>query len=207
MWHNVEQNSDEWFKLRIGKATSSNFSKIMAYDCKKWGQGAIEYAEKIALEIATGERDETNFKSYYMERGHELEPLAIQMYEKLKFCSVTNGGFFSDNDCFGDSPDGIINDIGCLEVKSVVPKTQWKRIKSGKYDETYKWQIYGHLLIGGFKWCDFVSFCPEMPENKQLLTFRIERDEEELNKLNERLIEFWGLVQEHVKILTEEGEK
>ena len=204
MWHNVEQNSEEWFKLRLGKLTSSNFDKLMAHKCTKWGQGAIDYAEKIALEIVTDERDETSgFKNFYMERGQELEPLAVELYEEQKFMVVENGGFYSSK-CgrFGDSPDGLTAPKdGCIEIKSVIPKTQWKRIKTGKIDNSYYWQIMGHLLISGRKWCDFISFCPEMPENKRLIIFRIERDEEELEKLEKRLNEFWEVVLEHVNLL------
>ena len=217
LWHNVEQNSEEWFKLRLGKLTSSNFDKIMAHYGKtnkdgsiKWGQGAIDYAERIALEIVTDERDETSsFKNAYMERGHELEPLAVELYEAEKFMIVENGGFFS-SDCgrFGDSPDGLtaLNE-GYIEIKSVIPKTQWKRIKSGEPDSSYYWQNIGHLLISGRAWCDFISFCPEMPENKRLIVFRIERDEEELEKLKNRLNEFWQVVLEHVKLLNQPMKK
>lgn len=30
IWHDVEQNSEEWELLRLGKATASNFGLIMA---------------------------------------------------------------------------------------------------------------------------------------------------------------------------------
>lgn len=203
MWHSVDQNSDEWFKLRIGKVTSSNFDKIMAHDCKKWGQGAIDYAERLALEIVTGERDETSsFKNSFMDRGHELEPFAIEDYEREHFKSVTNGGFFvSDCGRFGDSPDGLTSKGGCVEVKSVIPKTQWKRIKSGKMDSSYKWQVLGHLFIGKKAWCDFISYCPEMAEKHITKVFRVYRDEIEIGKLQNRLNEFHELVMEHVELL------
>jgi hypothetical protein len=212
VWHNVEQNTEEWFSLRLGKITSSNFDKIMVNYGKvdkegkiKWGQGAIDYAERIALEIVTNERDESSsFKNGYMERGHELEPLAIDNYEESKFKIVDDGGFY-ESDCgrFGDSPDGLVGENGCIEIKSVIPKTQWKRIKTGELDSSYKWQILGHLLIGKKEWCDFISYCPEMPENKRLIVFRVERDEEELTKLKTRLDEFHGFIMEHVETLKE----
>ena len=71
----------------------------------------------------------------------------------------------------GDSPDGNILNIGCIEVKSVVSNTQWKRLKKGGFDTAYKWQIHGHIWLGNKEWCDFVSYCSSMPESKQLVCF------------------------------------
>ncbi|YAX35437.1 hypothetical protein ACCS20_19555 [Klebsiella pneumoniae] len=34
IWHDVEQNGEEWDALRLGKATASNFGLIMANDGK-----------------------------------------------------------------------------------------------------------------------------------------------------------------------------
>ena len=45
-WHNTIQNSDEWFNLRLGKVTSSNFAKVFANYGKAFGQPAIKYARK-----------------------------------------------------------------------------------------------------------------------------------------------------------------
>ena len=40
IWHDVEQNGEEWDALRLGKATASNFGLIMANDGKNvWRTG------------------------------------------------------------------------------------------------------------------------------------------------------------------------
>ena len=203
MWVDVEQNSEEWFNFRLGLATSSNFGKIMANFGKAFGNPAIEYAQKLALEIVTKERDETGPSGLWQfERGHEFEPVAIRRYELETLQTVTNGGFFHNlENTIGDSNDGNVGENGCIEVKTVVPNTQWKRIKKGGIDSNYKHQINGHLLVGEKEWCDFISFCPEMPHNKQILITRVYRDEEELKKLESRLDAFLELVKENVRIL------
>ena len=206
MFIDVEQNTDEWFALRLGKVTSSNFSKIMANLGKDFGSPAIEYAQKVALEYVTGNRDESaSYKNGYMERGHELEPVAVELYERETFYSVTNGGFNQEESkepiLLGDSPDGNVGEDGCIEIKSVIPNTQWKRIKKGGIDLAYKWQIHGHIWLGDKQWCDFISYCPEMPENKQLHIFRVERDDIIISLMDERLDEFKGVVMEHVELL------
>jgi len=201
MWIDVKQNTDKWFDLRLGKITSSNFGKIMANYGKAFGNPAIEYAQKVALEIVTGKRDESgSFSNGYMERGHELEPLAIEQYEIENFVTVTNGGFHVDVQ-YGDSPDGHVGDNGCIEVKSVIPNTQWKRIKKGGIDSSYKWQVQGHLMIGDKEWCDFISYCPEMPEEKQLHVVRVFVDYEMRTQLIDRLMDFSLEVDKNVKLL------
>lgn len=201
MWLDIQQNSEDWFNARLGRATSSNFDTIMANEGKAFGQPAKDYAEKIALEIVTGVRDETqSFSNSYMDRGHELEPIAAELYEVETMQNVTNGGFFY-TDKLGDSPDGLVGLDGVIEIKSVIPKTHWKTLKRGSFDPSYKWQYVGHLLISGRSWCDCVSFCPEFPEGKQLIIHRFERDEEMIRRLKSRLDDFLELVNENVSLL------
>lgn len=195
----VEQNTDEWFDLRLKKATSSNFAKIMANYGKPFGKPAIEYAQKIALEIVTGVRDESSsFSNAFTDRGHEYEPVAIERYEHETFCKVDNGGFYyEDSDeliLLGDSPDGLVGSVGCVEVKSVIPNTQWHRIEKGGIDTAYKWQIQGHMYVGHKLWCDFISFCPEMNYSKQIHICRVYPDSKMFGQIAKRMVEFRKLV-------------
>lgn len=203
MWIDIEQNTDEWLNLRMKKATSSNFPKIMANEDKAFGNPAVEYAQKIALEIVTNERDErSGFKNSFMQDGQEFEPVAVRLYEMETMYDTSNGGFhISSCKNFGDSPDIRIGDKGGAEVKSVIPNTQWKRLKKGGFDTAYKWQIHGHIWLGELDWCDFVSYCPEMPENKQLYVFRVHRDQNMIDRLQKRISLFWKEVEKNVEIL------
>lgn len=206
MFVDVIQNTPEWFQLRLKKITSSNFGKIMANNGKAFGNPAIEYAQKLAVEYLTGKRDErSNYSSKYMQDGNDLEPVAIELYERQTMFNVTNGGFnvedSKDEVLLGDSPDGNVGKNGCIEVKSVIPNTQWKRIKKGGIDNAYKFQIHGHIWLGKKQWCDFVSYCPEMPKNKQLYICRVERDDEIISQMEKRITEFKKVVLDHVKML------
>jgi hypothetical protein len=201
MWIDVQQNTENWFQLRVGKITSSNFSKIMANEDKAFGDPAKKYAQKVALEIVTQKRDGTDsFKNAYMDRGNDLEPVARELYEIETFCEVTNGGF-NVNGKFGDSPDGNVGKKGCIEIKCVVANTHWERLKRGGFDTSYKWQIHGHIWLGEKQWCDYVSYCPEMPESKRLYIYRVERDEDMIARLETRLNDFCELIEENIKIL------
>lgn len=201
-WIDVQQNSDAWFIDRLKRATSSNFATIMANYGKSFGDPATKYAERVALEIVTGLRDERGgYTSSFMNDGHDIEPMAIEAYEMETFRTVTNGGFFTFGR-LGDSPDGNVGDTGCVECKGVIATTQFKRLKKGGYDSAYKWQIQGHIWVGGKEWCDFISFCPEMPESKRLYIHRVYRDDEMIKKMEERINgQFFEEVDKNVEIL------
>ena len=199
MWLDVEQNSDEWFEMRLGRVTGSKAATIMANYGKAFGNPAVEYAQRLALERVTGVRDSTDsLKSNYLDRGHELEPVARFEYETMNF--VSNGGFFK-NEKTGDSPDGLVGTNGVVEIKSVIPNIQWKVLKSKKYPTSHKWQIQWHLWISKRKWCDFISFCPEMVEGKQLFIDRVFPDLEAFKQIEYRLAEFELKIKENILIL------
>lgn len=196
LFHDVQQNTDEWEELRLRKATASNFSKFMANYGKAFGDPAERYALQIALERVTGRKAEYSFKNDDMDRGHEQEPVARMLYEEQFFVEVTNGGFF---DCgeYGDSPDGLVGLDGVVEIKSVIASTHEANIKRGRPDPAYKWQLAGHLDCTGRQWVDFVSYCADYPEWNQLAVYRLHREDmlAELAQLAERRAEFLRLVQ------------
>lgn len=194
-FHNVQQNTDEWIALRLGKATASQFGTFMANYGKDFGDPAKRYALQIALERLTSKKAEHSFSNDHTERGHEQEPIARMLYAEEHFADVTNGGFFNCGE-FGDSPDGLVGTAGVLEIKSVIASTHYATIQRGNYDPAYKWQLVGHLDCTAREWVDFASYCSDFPDQSQLCVYRLHRDdcEIELNMLRERRSIFLDLV-------------
>lgn len=195
IFHDVQQNTDAWQELRLGKATASNFACIMANGDKAFGEPAKKYALQLALERINGSKKEVTYSNEHMERGHQQEPVARMLYEEETFSSVGNGGFF---DCgeYGDSPDGLVDMDGVIEIKSVIDSVHYATIKRNSFDPAYRWQLAGHLDCTGRNWVDFVSYCAEFPVGKQLYIFRVNRDDfsAELERLASRRVEFLSLV-------------
>lgn len=199
----VAQNTDEWQALRCGKVTASNFGCIMANDGKAFGDPAKRYALQIALEIANGKKAEVGFSNDHTERGHEQEPVARMLYEQENFLDVANGGFFDCGD-YGDSPDGLVDEEGVIEIKSVIAPTHYATLLRGSFDPAYRWQLVGHLDCTERAWVDFISYCSEFPEGKQLIVHRLTREEcaEEIDRLRARRTLFLSLVQETLSTIT-----
>lgn len=204
MWHDVQQNTDEWQALRCGKATASSFGLFMANNGSAFGDPAKRYALQIALERITGKKAEASFSNAHTERGHEQEPIARMLYERAMFCDVLNGGFFDCGD-WGDSPDGLIGSDGVLEIKSVTAPVHYATLQRQSFDPAYRWQLIGHLDCSQREWVDFASYCSEFPEETRLLVFRLHRSEaqKEIQQLQERRAQFIDLVHQTHKTIKE----
>lgn len=196
-FHDIQQNTDEWFEMRSGLLTSSKLGVIMANYGKAFGEPAKKYAVNMAIEQITGKSIASSFTNDHMERGHEQEPIARMLYEEEMFCNVSNGGFFG-SDTIGCSPDGLVDDDGVIEIKSVISTVHFANIKRQSVDPAYKWQCYGNLKFTGREWIDFISYCSEFPGDKQLYTFRINKADiqEQFSMIDERTALFIKLVEE-----------
>ena len=198
----VEQNSDEWFELRGGRLTSSKLGVIMASYGKAFGEPAKKYAVNIAIEQITGNAISSTYTNEHMQRGHDQEPIAREMYEDDYFCDVTNGGFF-ESDFIGCSPDGLVDEDGVIEIKSVISTTHFATLKRQNVDPAYKWQCIGNLKFTGRDWIDFISYCEEFPDSKQLFVKRMKKEEftEEFKMIDYRIEQFKQLVSDSKKLI------
>lgn len=201
IFHDVKQNSEEWFDLRKGKVTTSKLGVVMAnLKTSTFGDPAKRYAFKIAKEQVTNERtEEIGYSNKHMENGHEYEPIALDTYEDDTFNTVTNGGF-CQHDIYpdvGGSPDGLILDQnGGIEIKSVIDWTQRNTIRRGTFDPAYKWQILGNIWLCGLDWLDFVSYGYTYTESKRLFVHRVTKEEyqAEIDLIEPRLKDFQDLI-------------
>lgn len=194
-FYDVEQNTDEWQQLRCGRLTSSNLAKVMAHYGKEFGEPAKKLAVDIAIQQITGKMESNHYMNQHMERGHQEEPIARELYENITFQDVTNGGFFG-SDFVGGSPDGLVDKDGLIEIKSVIASTHYANIKRGTIDPAYKWQCIGNLMLTGRCYLDFISYCSTFPANTNLYIVRIYwvDNQDKFAMLHRRIEEFTHLV-------------
>ena len=176
----AEQRTPEWFAARLGKATASNFGNILA---AKTTAAYRNYRVRLALERLTGRQEEI-FQSEAMKQGTEREPLARIAYEALTGNLVEEVGFcLHDTLECGASPDGLIDSVRGLEIKCPTPGKHCEYLRAKAEPPEYTPQIQGCMWITDRQEWDFVSFCPEFPENAQLIVRTIKRDDAYIEKL------------------------
>jgi hypothetical protein len=181
----------------------SNLKHVMANYGFAFGNPAKDYAIKIATEQITGIPIES--KTFPdMEKGHIQEPIARELYERTFFVNVEIDNFYC-NDKVGYSPDGGLSFIektgrhtGVIEIKARNYAAHYQNVKRQNLEPESKWQCIGALKYGEFEWLDFISYCPEFPEDCQLFVHRAfpEQYEKEFDMIDERVEEFFQLVAE-----------
>jgi hypothetical protein len=185
-FYTVEQGSADWYKLRLGIPTASQFHRI-ATSTGKLSKQARNYAFFLVAERLLNECLEPELRAEWMERGRELEPQAMMLYEFENDVQTGPGGFVTnDAGTIGASPDRLIGSgHAALELKCPAPQTHVKYMLEGP-GEDYKPQVQGQLLIGEFHYVDFYSYHPAMPP----VFVRTYRDEKYIEILKSALDEF-----------------
>lgn len=176
-YYKIEQGTEEWKDIRKGKMTASNAQAIATA-----GKGLETYINDVMAEFYAN-AEKRGYSNVHLEAGHELEPVARDLYAFEKGVEVKQCGFIEHSEFVGASPDGLIEDDGGLEIKCPDNKTHFQHIilKEKAIAASYIWQIQMNLLITGRKYWDYVSYSPNYDES--LLIFRIFPDEEKFEKL------------------------
>lgn len=183
--HDVQQGTSEWLSLRMGIPTASCFAQIITPTGKESAQ-ADTYMNKLLAEILTGKPAEFE-QTDWMQRGNDLEDAAAQFYAFQDDIELQKVGFVTDiNRMIGCSPDRLIRDDGLLEIKCPAPWTHVDYLLNKSIDQKYYPQIQGQLFITGRKWCDIISYHPEMAP----VIIRVNRNEEYIDKLSNLLADF-----------------
>lgn len=194
--HNVEQDTEEWFALRLQyPLTASNAQAI-----GNQGKGLETLVwEKLAEKHSKVTKERYTNKD--LERGTELEPQAREMYELKTGNTVLQAGFVTNHAISkvgGASPDGIIGTDGLLEIKCFEDTKHFKLIIENKTTGTFKvesqyvWQMQQQMLFTGRAWCDFVAYNPNYPQSlliQRVYAYKEMQDEiQEGLKIGEKLI-------------------
>jgi len=192
----IDQGSADWHSLRLGKVTASRVKDVLS---KGRGTATSKTAETYMMELLaerlTGQA-KPFFENDAMRWGTETEPQARAMYELKSGNTVDEVAFIVKDDFIGVSPDGLIGDDGMLEIKCPTTITQVKRALSDKYSKDYYEQIQMQLWVAEREWCDFLSFDPRLDVAAGYLLQRVERDEEFIKNMNDKVYAFIDKKQE-----------
>ena len=193
----MEQQSDEWFASRAGKATASRIADVMAKI--KTGEAASRrnYKAELVCERLTGLKTES-FTTKAMEIGTDREPVARALFES-KFGMIVDEVGFIDHPTIpnsGASPDGLIGSDGLLEIKCPNRATHLEYFLDGVPPAKYIPQMMWQMASTGRKWCDFASYSPDFPDHLQLFVVRLHRDDDKIREMESEVMKFLSEVEE-----------
>jgi len=200
----MEQRSIEWFAARLGKVTASKVADVIAKTKTGYSTSRDNYMAQLVCERMTGTMGES-FSNTAMQWGTDQEPLARAAYEAIADVLVDEIGFVVHPtiDAAGASPDGLVGDVGLIEIKCPNTATHIDTVLSDKVPSKYITQMQWQMACTGRKWCDFVSFDPRMPEGLQLFIQRVDFDAEYVKMLEAEITEFLAELETKIEKLNE----
>jgi putative phage-type endonuclease len=165
---------EEWLEARQGKITGSKLGDITL---KKGGGYKKGFYEIIADKVSIP--DEKDVPSNPMERGHYLEPRAMD-----KFISDTKKDVDtslvmwvrSDNKNIAVSPDGFIKKTEAVEVKCLSGASHIEAYLTKEIPKEYEFQVLQYFIVNDkLEKLYFVFYNPCIPA-KDYFYYTIERE-------------------------------
>jgi len=173
-----EQRSAEWFAERCGRVTASRVADVVARTKSGWGASRANYAAQLIAERLTGTAAES-YQNKEMAWGTEQEPLARDAYAFHADVDVSECGFILHPKIAmaGASPDGLIGDVGLVELKCPSTATHIDTLLGEPIAQKYLYQMQWQMACTGRAWCDYVSFDPRLTEDLRIFVRRVPRDD------------------------------
>jgi len=168
VWPDMLQGSEVWFNARKGRATASQFKKILTGTGKLSTQ-ADAYARKLARETVMADPQEFAGNKF-TDWGNEHEPEARETYIRETGAAVVEVGFVTSKamPCVGCSPDGLIlgpngQPISGLEIKCPAIDTLVEWMMAGELPADHLAQVHGSMIVTGLRRWEFVGYHPGAP--------------------------------------------
>jgi putative phage-type endonuclease len=198
----MEQRTDEWYAARLGKVTASRVADVVAKTKSGYGASRANYMAELVCERLTGARGEF-YQNAAMVWGTEQEPAARAAYEAATGALVVETGFVPHPTITmaGASPDGLVDDLGLIEIKAPSSATHIDTLIMGNVPSKYDTQMQWQMACTNRQWCDFVSYDPRLPENMRLFIKRVPRNDVTVQWLEDEVELFLVELDEKVKTL------
>jgi hypothetical protein len=145
-------------------------------------------------------------KSQAMLDGIDREETARAMYALACFEPVTECGFIVHPriNMSGASPDALVGKRGIIQIKSPEWEAHLVALKgegAHAIKKEYLCQMQWELACTERLWCDYVSFNPDWPEDEQLVTVRVDRDDVRIAELEREVMTFLAEVDAEIELL------
>jgi putative phage-type endonuclease len=187
----MEQGTEAWFNIRIGKVTASRVADVLAKTKTGYSTTRDNYMAQLVCERLTGQKSES-FTNAAIQHGIETEAYARAAYEARYDVLVDEVGFVSHPtiEMSGASPDGLVGEDGLIEIKCPNTATHIETLLSESVPNKYYTQMQFQIACTGRKYCDFVSFDNRLPTELQMFVKRVPRDDMYIKLIEDEIVKF-----------------
>lgn len=142
--HRFQQQTEEWYNIKLGKVTGTVLDDILG--TPKAREGCFY---EILGERLTPRVDMENIQESALNRGNRLETPAIKAFEYVTGKKVERVGFVAHDEYpnIGYSPDGIIGETEDVEVKAPQIKNYMKIVLTNEVPKEYRAQIIQAFVV------------------------------------------------------------
>ena len=178
---NLKQATKEWLNWRCGLITASDAPIIM-------GMSPFKKTDQLLNEKY---RRFSTVANPYMQRGIDLEPIALQEFEKetglIMFPCVGE----HENEWMGASFDGMTLEQDAIVEIKCPGKIDMLSAINGDIPEKYKAQLQHQMYVAGLEYMFYYSFSGTCG-----IIIEVKRDNDFIEIMVEKEREFWDRLQE-----------
>lgn len=196
----INQGDPEWYELRKGRPSASKAACILT-STSKVSKQREKYLYTLAGQRVSG-RIEESYRNSHMDRGSENEEMSRSHFEFTHDVDITQVAvvYPDEEKKYLCSPDGLIYEWEeGFETKDAIFSVQIARLKANKPDPEHFCQMQMSLLICGYDYWNYQSFCENLPP----LTLKVGRDKEYISSLRQELDRFCDELDKLTKWLKE----
>src|SRR5580658_5329460 len=166
--HDCAQGSPEWYKLRSGRPTASEFHLVITPAKGDFSKSWRPYAARLIWERVMNVTTQSLAGIAHIEEGKRLEPIAVRQFEFVRDVETVKVGFVTtDNGQIGASPDRFIKGRpATLEIKCPTGPIHMGYCLFGHADEKYRPQIQGQLYVCEAEVGVFYSYREDAPPHE-----------------------------------------
>lgn len=182
------QGDDVWDAARKGRITASGISNVLA------GHGTkSRYAYRMQLVLDLENVEDFRDSAGWFTDGRYYESYARGWYN-WNIAEVKETGFVLHDsyNWLGASPDGLVDDDGCIEIKYRKTLKTYHDSNIKNVPRSYLSQMQTQMWVMNKAWCDYVNYWrDDKTEKEQAHVRRIFRDEGRIRELEEAALIFW----------------
>lgn len=203
----IIQRTPEWYSARLGKFTASSFADLMAKPAdktSKWSKSSLNCIEKKAMELYFGkynERPDNDATRW----GHRHESDALIEFESRTGYKTLDAGFIVHKDLpdVGATPDAYVReDLDNGNPKTIQVKCPYNSKNHSDYFERmnnfrdlkriksqYYYQVQGEIWVSDAEYGYFASFDPRARDEQKMRFFKVDRDNQVIDLIEEKVKE------------------